>query len=534
MSEFTGAGALTRFALRRDRLLLPIWVAVFVSTVVSSASATVGLYPTLQSRAQAAAAVNDIPALVALYGRVWDPRSLGALSIMKMSAFGTALIAVFATILLVRHTRAEEENGRLELVGATVVGRRAALSAALAVSFGTMLAIGVLTALGQTAAGLPAAGSWAFGLAWATTGMAFAAVAAVTAQLTTSARTATGSAVAVIGAAYVLRAVGDTSGSATGPGFWSWLSPIGWGQQVRPYAGDRFWVLLLPLAFSAAVVAAAFALAARRDLGAGLLPDRAGPARAAAWLGTPLGLAWRLQRGALLGWAAGYVALGFVCGNIASNVGALMDSPQAQEYIVKLGGTHVLTDAFLAAEFGFVAVATAAYGISATMRLHAEEEAGRAEMVLSTAVPRLRWLASHVIVALVGTTVLSLLAGLAAGLANAVQLGTMDRVGPVVGGVLVHLPAVWVLTALVVLLFGLLPRLVVLGWAALVGFLLVGEFGLLLDFPQWAMDLSPFAHIPKLPAAAMTWTPVLVLTMVAVVLAVAGAVGFRRRDLESA
>lgn len=534
MSNFTGTRALTSFALRRDRVILPVWVTVIVISVVSSALATVGLYPTLQSRIEASSAVNNTPALVALYGRVWDPASLGALTIMKLSAFGAALIAVFAVILVVRHTRAEEENGRLELIGATVVGRRAALSAALVVAIGAMTVIGALTALGQIAAGLPAAGSWAFGMAWATTGIAFASVAAVTAQLTVTARSATGWAVAAIGVSYALRAIGDSLGGEGGPGFWSWMSPIGWSQQVRPYAGDRYGMLVLPILFSVASLAVAYTLAARRDLGAGIFADRPGPARATSWLDSPLGLAWRLQRGALLGWAVGYVFMGFVVGNIASNVGSMLQSPQARELIQRMGGTGDLTDAFLAAEFAIAAVATAAYGIAATMHLHSEEQTGRTELVLATAVSRPRWLASHVMVAMCGATLLSLLMGTSAGIAHGIATDSMDELPAVIAACLVYLPAIWFFTALVVLLFGVVPRLTTLAWAALVAFLLFGELGVLLKLPTWVLELSPFSHVPQLPAAAMRWTPVIALCALALVLAVIGGRAFARRDLDTA
>lgn len=530
-SALAGTGTLVRLGLRRDRITLPIWIMIFVAMAASSATATVGLYPTTGSRVQAAASANGTPSLVALYGRVYDPTSLGALAMLKMTALGAALVAVLTVVTVVRHTRAEEEAGRLELLGAAVVGRYAALTAALLVAAGAGLTLGLATALALIAAGLPAAGSVAVGLAWTGVGTAFAGVAAVAAQLARSARTATGIGAATLGLAYLLRAVGDSAGPR-GPGWLSWLSPVGWGQQIRPYAGERWWLLLLLAAFAGLTAAGGYALVARRDIDAGLLPDRPGRATASAGLRSPLGLAWRLHRGALAGWTAAFVLLGAVLGSIASSAGTLLNTPQARDLITALGGQQGLTDAFLAAELGIVGVIAAAYGVQAALRLRAEETALRTEPVLATAVSRTRWAASHLVLALGGSTVLMVGAGLGAGLTHGAHTGELGRqLSRVLGSAVLQLPATWVVTCIVVAFFGLAPRLAAAGWAVLVAFLLVGELGPVLKLSQWVMDISPFGHLPKVPGGPVTAAPLGWLVAVAGLLAVAGLGGFRRRDI---
>jgi ABC-2 type transport system permease protein len=530
MNAFTGTGSLVRLALRRDRVRLPVWILALAFFAVSSAAATVGLYPTEASRVEAAKSFNSTQALLALYGPVYDPTSIGALSIIKLAGTGAIFVAVLAILTIVRHTRAEEESGRSELVGATVVGRRAPLTAALIVMIGASLVLGLLTALGLIASDLPAAGSLAFGMTWAGVGIAFAAIAAITAQMTRTARSATGLAIAVLGVAYLLRAIGDTA-SSSGPRWLSWLSPVGWGQQIRPYAGDRWWVALIIVGFTAVASGGAYALIARRDLGSGLLAERPGPAVAAPYLRSTLALAWRLQRGTLLAWASGFALLGLVFGSIASNVDGFAGSQQARDVFAKLGGQNALTDAYLATVLGIVGVMASAYGVQAAMRLRTEETELRAEPLLATGITRTSWVMSHTMVALLGTTLLVVVNGLCAGLVYGVQDSDLGQVGRVLGGALVQLPAAWLLTGILVAAFGLVPRWVAIGWVALAGFLLLGELGPVFDLNHWVMDVSPFAHVPRLPGSALHLTPILVLTAIAALLTAAGVLGFRRRDL---
>jgi ABC-2 type transport system permease protein len=275
----------------------------------------------------------------------------------------------------------------------------------------------------------------------------------------------------------------------------------------------------------------AFALAARRDLGTGAFPTRPGPPRAAARFRSPLALARRLQRATFVGWACAFAILGVVLGGLAADVGDFLNNPSARDFITKLGGQRGLTDAYLAAELGFAGIIAAAYGINATMRLRAEEADGRAEPVLATAVGRVRFAASHLTVAVLGTAALMLLAGVGAGLTRMADTGDAADLGRIMVGALVQLPAVWVMIGITVAAYGFAPRAAALGWAALAGFVVLAEVGPLVDLSHWAMDVSPFAHVPKLPGTTFTALPEILLAIVAVVLGATGLTAFRRRDL---
>ncbi|HEU4426602.1 MAG TPA: ABC transporter permease [Pilimelia sp.] len=529
MNGVAGAGGLIRLILRRDRWLLPIWVVLLAVLPATYASATEGLYPTAEGRQEYYASIVANPSLLSTIGPVFGD-SLGALTAWR-SGILLLFIGLVSLLTVIRHTRTEEDAGRRELLGATVVGRHAPLAAALAVTGAANLTLGLIMALALAGYGLPMAGSLAFGLSFAAAGLVFAAVGAVAAQLTQGAGAARGIAIAVLGAAYLLRAAGDAAGEAGGLSALSWLSPIGWVQRVRPYADEQWWLFVPVLGLAAALTALAAGLLARRDAGAGVLPARLGRPGAGPWLGSPLGLAWRLHRGLLLGWTAGFAVIGAVIGGAAESIDTMVEgSPQLGEMLARLGGATSLKDAYIAAGTGMLALAVSAYAIQATLRLRTEEVGLRAEPVLATSVGRLRWAASHLAFAAAGPAVVLTVFGVAVGLVS----GPTAQLFRPVGGALAYLPAVWLLAAMAVALFGLLPRLAAaVAWAVLAGCVLLAFVGPLLQLDQWVLDASPFNHIPKLPGEAFTATPGLWLLAVTVVLAATGLAAFRRRDIVS-
>ena len=130
-----------------------------------------------------------------------------------------------------------------------------------------------------------------------------------------------------------------------------------------------------------------------------------------------------------------------------------------------------------------------------------------------------------------GSALLLVVVGVSAGLVSAVQVGDIGQFGRILVAALVQIPAVWLIIGIVAAAFGLVPRLIVIGWVALAGFVLLGEFGALFNLSQVIMDISPFAHVPRMPGGDFSVAPMLWLTAIAAGLIVIGLAGFRRRDV---
>ena len=531
-SSLTGSQALAKLALRRDRIMLPAWVYVVVIGVCANAYTFNKLYTTESSRAALVASGESNPALLFLYGRL-NGTSVGALTAWRYGVWGALFAALMSVFIVIRHTRADEEAGRLELIGSARVGRQAPLMSALAVATAANVVLTVLLCVLLPLIGLPFTGSAALALAIGTCGLAFTGISAVAAQLTSGARAARGLVFGVLGASFLARAVGDSAG-ASGPAWLTWALPLGWTETLRPFAGERWWVLALPLAVFAAGAWLAFVLAERRDHGAGLLPDRPGRPAATSLLRGPFSLAWRLQWPALAGWAAGYAFIFAVSGAAGKGIGSLVGtSGTLRNEFTRLGGQSAIVNAYLAGLMLLAGLVAAAYGVSAVLRLRTEETEGRADPVLAASVGRVRWGLSHVLVALAGTTLLLAVAGVATGLGYGLRAGDMGgEMARLLGAGLAQLPAALVIVGIAAAAFGLVPReSVAVGWTAVGVAVLLNIFGQVLQLSHWVLDVSPFTHAPRLPGGTVSASPVFWLSLIAVGLAAVGLATLRRRDI---
>lgn len=526
---FTGAGTLLRFAARRDRRRLLIWVASLAAVTVYATTALAAVYPTAADR-QARAAVMETPAGILLSGPGFGTSNYtaGAMIANELGLSVMVALAILSIQVVVRHTRAEEEDGGAELLLSGAVGERAPLTTALVLAALANLAVAVVLTAGLAASGLALVDSGALALGWALTGLVFAGVAAVTAQVFESARGATGAALAVLGLAAVVRGVGDvlrTHGSLL-----SWLSPIAWAQQTRAFVDLRWTPLLLSVLAIGVLVAIAYRISRHRDMGAGLLVARRGPATAAPLLAGPAVLFARLQRGSLIGWTAALFLLGATFGSLTDSVISMVEQNPLLAKVFAATGTSV-PDSFTAATSVEFALGAAAFAVASVLHLRTEEAAGRTELLLATPLERRRVLGGGVAVAGSGALVLLLAAGIGDGVAAAAVSGDTGLIPRDIAASLVHFPAVLVVAGIAALLVGVAPRLAALAWLVVVWAFLAGMFGTLLNLPGWALKVSPLGWTPKVPAEDVDVASLVGLLVVAAALLAAAMVTFRRRDV---
>jgi ABC-2 type transport system permease protein len=529
-SVLAGTGTLIRFILRRDRIKLPAWL-LGTTVLLSFFARALSEITAVEEQRQDLRRIMD-GAVGALFGPGYGRDDITAerYVVGVYGLFFLVLAALMSMQLVSRHTRADEQSGRAELIRSTVVGRHAQLTAVLIVAVGANALLALMLGGTMAANDFDDGEGLLFGASVGAVGLVFAGFTALTVQVTEHSRAATGMAGAMLGAAWVVRAAGDMISDYGSP--LSWFSPLAWSHQTRSYVDGRWWPLLLSVGLAATVAAVGYALSARRDVGAGLVAASTGEPVAAPWLRSPLAVAFRLQRASLIWWTVALALFGFIYGGLGEQIADPED--MSGDRLEMFGGSmETLLDGYLGVITLFTATLAGIMLVLGVQAVRWEETKGRAEPVLATATSRWAWFGSYLAVMSIGLVGLLLVAGLATGTGAAISVGDGSYIWDVTVAHLAHAPGVLVLLGIAALLFGVLPRAIGASWVVLGSSLFVGLFGTVMDLPQWAHNLSPMDHTGQPPLDDISWLAALILLVVAAGLAAAGLAGFRRRDLET-
>ncbi|WP_227394821.1 ABC transporter permease [Jeotgalibacillus aurantiacus] len=528
--SFSGTGQLIRFYLKADRIRIAAWILSLMALTSVTAWSLDGLYSSDAER-QAMATTMENPAMTAMVGPAYGIENYhtGAMTAHQMLLFTAILVAVMAILHVSRHTRGDEEDGKMEMLGSLPVGRLASLTASMSVMVMSqvILALGIAVSLAVLSIpSLPVSSSILYGAALGATGIFFGTLTAVFAQLADSARGTTGLAFLVLGAAYMIRAAGDVNNDTL-----SWFSPLGWPLKTQVFVDDT-WVPLIPLLAGAVVLTLiAFSVMASRDIGTGLIPSRPGRNHARKALLSPFGLTMHLQKTSIITWGVALLAIGLSYGSVIGDLETFFSSSELLSGAVDQSSGFSLTEQFISMLMSIMSMIAAVPALLFLFKLKGEEKKGRTETVYARAVSRYALFGSYFLVALIFGTVMMLLAifGLwsaaAATMEDPISFGSLAKAG------LVYVPAIWVMIGFGALLFGFKPGLTGLAWVYLGYAFFAVYLGGLLQFPEWVNRLSPFGFIPEVPMEEINVLTLVLLVLTAGLLAAVGFTTYRNRDL---
>ncbi|MER7449393.1 polyketide antibiotic transporter [Nocardia beijingensis] len=475
-------------------------------------------------------ALADNPAVHTLFGAPLALDDPGGFTVWRTGTPVLVLCGVWVLLTATRLTRGEEDAGHWDLL----LGGRLRRVDLVARCVGTLwlaaavIALGVGVALVVTGTDPTGAVLHAVSVFGATA--AFAGVGLLAAQLMPSRGAATGLACAVLVAGLLLRMLADGVAVLA---WTAWLTPFGLAARSAPYAQNRVEPLLVLLVFAIVPAGCALAAAAARDLGGAVitLPDTR-PARTRL-LGSVAGFAVRRALAPTIGWAVGIAAYFLLIGALISTILEFFaKNPRFAELAATAGfGGLGSASGFAAALFALLAIPAGLYTALRITAVAADEKARRWTALHALPLSRYRSGGTEIAVTAAGLAVLLCTAAVAMW-AGAVFTRAPLGLGEALAGAVNVAPVALLALGAAVLALGWYPDAVgAIGAVPVAGGFLLDVMAESTGAPAWVREISPFAHLAPVPAAAPNWPATAALTTITAAATLIGLHGYARRDL---
>lgn len=514
------------FITKRERIISPIWILSILASVLLFTA----LYPTLvptEEETLALALSMQNPAMVAMMGPVYGLGAISQAIVMSQETLIWYLIAisVLNIFLITRHTRVDEELGRIELLLAQPIQKTTPTLAPIIFAFIINVIITALSTIGVlfiNITGTTFGGALAFSLAIGSVGFFFAALTLLFAQLFATSSGVLTASFSFLGLSYILRALGDLQESTL-----TLLSPYGLALNVQAFYTNDLWPIVVLIGSTFFLIFLGLLVNSLRDHGSGLIPQRPGRSHAPRTLLSPLGFAWRLSRGSTIAWASALFILGLSYGSVISDLTAFVQSNELMKEIILQGGANTLQDGYVALIFSLMASVVSVPVILSVLRIQREENQGRSELIFARPFSRRAIYLPFLLIAL-GESILVtffLALGLVLGSANTLSLSKMIIYG------FVYLPAIWIYGGVGVFLVGVLPSLTSVVWALFGSSFIITYANQITQLPSWLSALNPIELIPRLPVEDFTIQPLFIITLITALLVIGGLMRYEKRDL---
>ncbi|WP_312095831.1 ABC-2 transporter permease [Niallia sp.] len=530
-NRFANTGMLSRFILRLDRIRIPLWIIGLSVFTLMIPPAFVSLYGTQQDR-DAITETMANPAMTAMLGTGdLNNYTIGAMTAHQMIVMTAVIVGLMAILLVTRHTRADEEDGRIEMIRSLPTGRLSYLNATLIVTSGVFITLALIIGFGLYTLGIESMdleGSLLYGAVLGGTGFVFAGVTAVFAQLSESSRGTIGWSIAILIISYLFRAITDVSNESL-----TWISPLGWVSKAAVYSSNNWGPVVLMVAISILLFILANYLNSIRDLEQGFIAAKRGRRYASRFLQSPIGLAFRLQRTGFISWAIGLYILGASYGSIFGDLESFFEGNDMYQQMLQQAEGASIVEQFIPTLMIVISLIATIPPVMAMNKFRGEEKKERLEHLLVRAVSREKLIGSYLVLSAVNGFVMLSLSAIGLWSAAAAVMEEGMEFWTIYSAALVYFPAMLVMIGVVAFLNGFAPRFTSWIWAYFLYSFFVLYLGNLFQFKDWVGKLSPFGHVPQVPIEDATFMPLFLLSIIAVGLMIASFVGFRKRDVQS-
>ncbi|MFV0363669.1 MAG: ABC transporter permease [Suipraeoptans sp.] len=533
-NNFARSSILSRFILKRDKIRLIIWI--FFLTLF-----LVGFVPIFKDifsvdnpiERQVTVEMMQNPAMIAIVGPVYGATNYttGAMYGNFMLVFSAIFTAIMSIMIVVRHTRHDEELGRLELIKSLPVGKLSNLASAMIVTVITNALLAILVGVGMYILredGMDLRGCMIFGVGIAVCGIFFGVVAAIMCQITANGRTANALSYMVLIVLYLLRGVGDVSETEAV----SMISPLGLVLRTKNFVEDNWWPIVVIVIISIVLMILAFYLAARRDMDAGLIPERAGKRHAGRMLSSPYGLALRLLRMTIIIWVISIFVLAAMYASVFGDLDSFISNNAMLSGMLDQNAGYTATDQFMSLLMVIMTLISMIPVVASIGRIAGEEKRGYATHLFSGSVSRSSQLTAYLIPAIILCAVLQVVTAIGFwSVGSVVAPDSTPSLETFMISAMSYVPAMLVVIGLSVFIVGFIPKRVSLSYMYLGYSFFVVYIGTLAKLPQVLQDITPFGHVPQYPIEDLEAMPLVVMTCIAAVLCIAGYIGYRRRDI---
>jgi ABC-2 type transport system permease protein len=513
------------FTLKHNFVRYLVWLGIVVFLI-----AYIGVYYKSMFNTQAKldefATVGSTPGMVAMIGKISSMNTIGGAVWTKIWMFTALMLGIGMVFQVTKGARADEENGRTELFRSRSFGIHSTLASVVSGALLLCLVIGIFSTLACIGlkldpAGTGITGSIVFGLSVAAIGWLGVGIGALTNQLSASASLANSTGSIVIMVFYCMRMLGDMGSNNT----LTWLSPIGWGEEMAPWAQNRGWLIIPVIILTAALIAVAFVIESLRDYGSGVLKDKKGKSEAKPLMLRSWGFILHLYKGSIIGWSIGIALAGLMFGSVANSMLSLFSD--ANMAMLKGSGIKALMGLLLC----FIGLVSVVLPMMIMTGLRSDEAKGLTESQLARGISRDRLILDRFLVGSCATALLLILGGFSFGLSYGAVANDMSQTWKLAIDALVYLPGIMAIMGVIVLLFGLIPRATIPVTWFLYGAM---YFGVLLSdalkLPKWALNIMPFMGTPRIPYQDFD-ASVFGYLAAAIIFVLLGMLSLRKRDV---